>query len=240
MAKTVVHPFEQVEIDEQHAHRVLLAPLQRLVHPVLEQEPVGQSGESVVEGLVTHAFEQLGRPQGTCPDVRVCGVQEHAGGIDLDILHPGDARALAGSRSRVQKTGELLSALDSAGVLLEHERDHRERRDDEYRRQGLGGGGKAGQHSQRCARGEAHEMHRAHSRGKTAERQPAGDGHDGPDPQYRAGIHSDHACERPGDAAPARIHREPPATTQVTPSALDSVRPKRPRLKASCCKDLRL
>ncbi|GAC1324011.1 MAG: hypothetical protein NVSMB13_04760 [Mycobacteriales bacterium] len=54
----VVHALEPVEVEEQHGHRLLAGPgpQQALLEPVLEQRPVGQPGERVVEGLVLKAF----------------------------------------------------------------------------------------------------------------------------------------------------------------------------------------
>ena len=54
VAERVVHLLEPVEIDEQHRERLAGARRagQRLVEPVAEERPVGETRQAVVEGLV--------------------------------------------------------------------------------------------------------------------------------------------------------------------------------------------
>jgi hypothetical protein len=61
VAEAVVDQLEAVDVHEQHGAggaRVAREPLQRLLHAVHEQRPVGQAGEAVVQGIVLQV--QLG------------------------------------------------------------------------------------------------------------------------------------------------------------------------------------
>jgi hypothetical protein len=61
VAEAVVDLLEAVEVQEQHRHRGAVAsgPQQGVVDPVLEQGPVGERREAVVEGLVRELVLEL-------------------------------------------------------------------------------------------------------------------------------------------------------------------------------------
>src|SRR5918996_1628433 len=54
MAEAVVHRLEVVEVHEHHRERLAVADLTResMAHAILEQIPIGEVGERVVEGLM--------------------------------------------------------------------------------------------------------------------------------------------------------------------------------------------
>jgi hypothetical protein len=61
VAQAVVDLLEAVQVQEQHGHRGCFppAPFEGVVDPVLEQGPVGQRGQVVVEGLVGQLVLEL-------------------------------------------------------------------------------------------------------------------------------------------------------------------------------------
>jgi hypothetical protein len=61
VAEAVVDLLEAVQVEEEDGHRgrLPLGPLEGVVDPVLEQGPVGQRGQGVVEGLVDELVLEL-------------------------------------------------------------------------------------------------------------------------------------------------------------------------------------
>jgi hypothetical protein len=88
VAEAVVDLLEPVQVEEEDGHRPGLAfgPPQGVVDPVLEQGPVGQAGQRVVEGLVGELVLQLtalGDVAGVEDQAADAGVVEQVGDGDL-------------------------------------------------------------------------------------------------------------------------------------------------------------
>src|SRR5215216_770483 len=86
--QAVVDLLEPVQVDEQHRHRrgLALGPLEGVVDPVLEQGPVGQRGQRVVERLVDQLVLELaalGDVAGVEDQPADAGVVEQVGDGDL-------------------------------------------------------------------------------------------------------------------------------------------------------------
>ena len=89
VAEAVVDLLEAVQVEEQHGHRrrLALGPLEGVVDPVLEQGPVGQRGQRVVEGLVDELVLELaalGDVAGVQDQAADAGVVEQVGDGELD------------------------------------------------------------------------------------------------------------------------------------------------------------
>ena len=94
VAEGVVHALEVVEVDQQDGADAAVARDARvgLVEPVLEERPVGQAGQGVVQGAV----RELGREGALLGDVALGEdeVEDLARGVarrrprDLDVDHP--------------------------------------------------------------------------------------------------------------------------------------------------------
>ena len=89
VAEAVVDLLEAVQVEEQHRHRgrLALGPLEGVVDPVLEQGPVGQRGQRVVEGLVDELVLELaalGDVAGVEDQAADAGVVEQVGDGELD------------------------------------------------------------------------------------------------------------------------------------------------------------
>jgi hypothetical protein len=105
VAQAVVDLLEAVQVQEQHGHRggLPLGPLEGVVDPVLEQGPVGQGGERVVEGLVDELVLQaaaFGDVAGVEHQPAHAGVVEQVGDGELDgALVPAGWRSGSSSSS---------------------------------------------------------------------------------------------------------------------------------------------
>ena len=118
VAEDVVHSLETVEVDEEDGQGAVVPPAggQGLVDPVVEQRPVGQPGEGVVESLVlAEPLEPGGQVpvfghQGTLGQGPPDSLDEGVGGhrfeqVAVDLTHGGDGR-LQGGRAGEQENGK--------------------------------------------------------------------------------------------------------------------------------------
>ena len=106
LAHGVVHDLEVIQVDEQHADGLTLLPGRGELpgDPLLEEQPVGQPGQRVVEGLVLELLFELVLPGNVPQGEHQAGhgrVGAQIAGPDLDI----DAHAVAAGDPPVQVTG---------------------------------------------------------------------------------------------------------------------------------------
>ena len=136
VAHGVVDRLEVVEVHEEHAHRLTHAagPDQLLLHPVLEEPPIGQAGERVVPRHVRDLLKQVqvldrraglvGQARQPLVEVGVVdrgsgGERTEVGGDDAEELPCGEER---GDHRR--RRGRSVQQVAQEGIVGGRVEDH--------------------------------------------------------------------------------------------------------------------